>query len=481
MSDNSIQVSQTLLQHILNKANPKYQLIILLMADAGLRITEAIQLKIGHFDFTQRTLTIYDDSNNEKRRIALTERLFHAQIHYWNALPHKSPDQYLFPPAQVSKQKHLSRKMVYRRIKAYSEGKVTPSALRNYFLQKQEGIETALIPNDPSNSNIPPDQEPLDLTTKKPLFSWFFKSDKKVSLIPMPVGMTNFHIGRTSEIAQINDLSNKKVNTLILGPMGIGKSHLLDNFNKGKILRVDDFRYPKNVLGSILLELFDQNKDTIMENLLQVNDKNSLEKIATKESAKRLCELAIRATQPKEYTLVIDDLTDVTKIGVRMLEKLKNHFHIIAAARQIKIEFITCLSNFEKLELKPLNYEETLQFIQKISKPVQPKIEDYESYQNRIWESTLGIPLFILEMIERLNKETFIDHHTLSNIKHTASKSEIDFSVPLVVAVSSLLVLRYLGNELGQNAGAFRLLGGIALVVAFFSRRIFKALKRKYV
>ena len=136
MSDNSIQVSQTLLQHILNKANPKYQLIILLMADAGLRITEAIQLKIGHFDFTQRTLTIYDDSNNEKRRVALTDRLFHALIHYWNALPHKSPDQYLFPPAQVSKQKHLSRKMVYRRIKAYSEGKVTPSALRNFFFAK---------------------------------------------------------------------------------------------------------------------------------------------------------------------------------------------------------------------------------------------------------------------------------------------------------------------------------------------------------
>ena len=84
-------------------------------------------------------------------------------------------------------------------------------------------------------------------------------------------------------------------------------------------------------------------------------------------------------------------------------------------------------------------------------------------------------------MTDRLSKEPHITFDTLDTIKHNGSKKEIDFSVPLVVAISSLLVLRYLGSELGHNAGAFRLIGGIALVVAFFSSRIFKALKRKYV
>jgi galactose-1-phosphate uridylyltransferase (family 1) len=87
--------------------------------------------------------------------------------------------------------------------------------------------------------------------------------------------MTAFHIGREKEMADLNTLAQKKVNTLILGPMGIGKSHILDNFNLGKIIRIDDFRYPKKVLASLLLELFDGDKEAIMQLLLSVEVKDS--------------------------------------------------------------------------------------------------------------------------------------------------------------------------------------------------------------
>ena len=43
------------------------------------------------------------------------------------------------------------------------------------------------------------------------------------------------------------------------------------------------------------------------------------------------------------------------------------------------------------------------------------------------------------------------------------------------------LALPPLGNELGDNAGAFKLIGGLGLIVAIFSRHIFRTLKRKFV
>lgn len=43
------------------------------------------------------------------------------------------------------------------------------------------------------------------------------------------------------------------------------------------------------------------------------------------------------------------------------------------------------------------------------------------------------------------------------------------------------MALRYMGSELGHHSGAFRLLGGVALIVAIFSRKIFLALKRRFV
>lgn len=495
MPYSSVQIpSETLIRHILDKANPKYRLIILLMSDLGLRVIEVIGLRLFQLEVPAKTLTL---EGQPDRVLPLNERLYTALVRYWGQLSSHDPMDYLFPPAEQSEQLHLSRNSVYRRIVSYSNGLVTPSQLSAYFVYKlqRNNVERTftqgrLHSKAPSSSpsSLLKSYEPTTpqrRTRKRDVlfnqFMGWFRQAPSVAIMPMEMGLTHFHIGRKAEIEWLTELSQKQVNLLITGTMGIGKSHLLDNFNIGKIIRVDDFRYPKNVLGGILLELFNNDKDAILEKLVEVKDYKALEKIATKESSKRLCRLAIEVTQPKEYTLIIDDLTDITKVGVRILEKLKNHFHIIAAARQFKLEHATCISNFEKLELKPLNRLEALELIDQISSPLLTRIKDREAYRNRIWEQTSGVPLFIIEMVERLSKEAVIDAMALSSIRHTAARAEIDFSVPLIIAFSSLLVLRYLGSELGHNAGAFRLLGGIALVIAFFSRRIFKALRKKYV
>ncbi|MCB9349611.1 MAG: hypothetical protein H6573_19175 [Lewinellaceae bacterium] len=147
--------------------------------------------------------------------------------------------------------------------------------------------------------------------------------------------------------------------------------------------------------------------------LLEVEKREELERIATKESLKRLCELAIGATQPKEFTLVFDDLTDITKYGVSILEKLKNHFHIIAAVRRIKIEHATFLSNFERIEIQPLSRPESLELASRLAQPFAERIEDYEAFLNQVWENTQGIPLFVVELVERLGKEPIVSLEAL--------------------------------------------------------------------
>jgi hypothetical protein len=302
-----------------------------------------------------------------------------------------------------------------------------------------------------------------------------------IQVTPMQHGLTNFHVGRKKELETLHDLSDKQVNTLIFGQQGIGKSHLLDNYNHDKIIRIDDLRQPRRVLGGMLLELFNGEKEEILKMLTRIGSEDEfINKVANRESIKRLTELAIDVTKPKEYTIVIDDLTDITKIGVRILEKLKNHFHIIAGARKIKIEFRTCFTNFQRLELKALSRIETTEMIDRLSTKILPRIEDYEAYKNRIWEDTQGVPLFVIEMIDRLSREPRISLEVTDQVKHSASKQEVDFSVPLLIAFSSLIALRYLGPEMGDQAGPFRFIAGIALVVALFSRSIFRTLKRKF-
>jgi integrase/recombinase XerD len=159
---------------------------------------------------------------------------------------------------------------------------------------------------------------------KHPAHRWREVTPRAIQITPMQHGLTDFHVGRKKELETLHDLSDKQVNTLIFGQQGIGKSHLLDNYNHDKIIRIDDLRQPRRVLGGMLLELFNGEKEEILKMLTRIGSEDEfINKVANRESIKRLTELAIDVTQPKEYTIVIDDLTDITKIGVRILEKLK--------------------------------------------------------------------------------------------------------------------------------------------------------------
>lgn len=109
------------------------------------------------------------------------------------------------------------------------------------------------------------------------------------------------------------------------------------------------------------------------------------------------------------------------------------------------------------------------------------RIEDYESYKNHIFENTNGNPLFIIEMIERYRKESFISLETIKNYRHTAAYQELDVTLLLVIVLSSLMVLRYVSGEIGDDSGAFRLIGGVFLMFALFARNIFRVGKRKFV
>jgi len=231
-------------------------------------------------------------------------------------------------------------------------------------------------------------------------------------------------------------------------------------------------------MGNLLLALHQGDKQNVIDLLISQADIN---KIITKESTSFIVETIIKSCEKLEYTLIIDDLTNVTKSGVTILEKLKNHFHFIVAARRIKIEYASFLTNFEKIELTSLTRPESIKMIYHLSKSFHSRIDNYEAFKNHVWEQTEGNPLFTYELIERFRKEPEITIDEVRDIRHTAAKSDIDMSIPVVVGLSSLMVLRYVGGEMGDDSGAFKLFGGAFLLFALFARNLFQFGKRRYI
>lgn len=490
----SLSDQQILLNNVSH--NPRHRLMVLLLLDCGLRVTEMCSLQLGNFDFRNQSLKVLSlKKKSDKpiyRTIPLTPRLVDALSEVYIKLKDKRTSAYLFPTR--SERGYISRIRVWRMIKKNSSYTVSPHSLRHTFassiVSKGADIRTAqdLLGHASYKTteiylHVARDERIKAIQSidrRSPLKKWKDKlfPRRNVFIIDDSARFDQVFIGRKSELKHINSLFHKKVNTLLIGPQGIGKSKILSMLSHEKILRMDDFKGVKTALGEILLMLYNGDKDKVIELITQEAD---IHKVVTKKSIPNLINLIIKTTEKNEYTLIIDDLSNLTASGVTALEKLKNHFHIMAAARQVKYAQASFLSNFQKVEITPLSRLESTQLIIKLSQPMRDRIEDLEAYKNHICDQTDGNPLFIREMIERFGKEPLITLEHLSSIRHTAALREIDLSVPVIIAFSSLMVLRYIGGELGDDAGAYKLFGGSFMLFALFARSIFTAGKRKFV
>jgi hypothetical protein len=478
----------------------KYRLLVLLMLDASCRVTEAASMKLHQVQAAKKIVVIRSlkKSQDRFRDVPMTTRLLDALADYWVYVKEKAPESYLFP-SKRSQTGYVSRKVIWRVIKNLSGG-VYPHMLRHTFCTNlaASGASRATIKElagheqmSTTDIYIHASREAKERaiagidrgnTWTRRAYRRLFPRPR-IDVMPVMYGKVGVHIGRKEEVARLVDLHQKRVNVLLLGEQGMGKTHLLENLQTndqlGKVLRIDDMTSIRKTLAGLVLTLFQGDKEKVAELLFGVD--TDLNKVVTKESIKQLCELLIRTTTQHEYTIIIDDATRITPSGIRVLEQLNEHFHMIIAARAIKIQQVSFLTNFEKIELKGLSRTETIDLITRASQDFTDRIEDWEAYKNHICRAGAGNPKYTLELVSRFRSEAHVSVDMVHRITHTTAVKEIDMSLPVIILLSSLMVLRYLGGEMGSDSGAFKLIGGIFLVFALFARNTLRAGKRRYV
>ena len=493
--------------------NKKYRLAMLLMLDCGLRRGEVINIQLSHLDFQKSMLHVKSlkkrTTREAWRSVPIPSRTLDALAQYVYDLKDRNPETFLFPAGRGSKSGKggMNPRQIEKKVRKITRGGFSPHSFRHSYATRlvNEGVALltvsrllghAQVSTTEIYAHVPEIQlrEAVHRIDKRTWLQRIYRHyfpPPQVHVLPTKRGdKTNFIIGRRNELARLAELSAKKVNILMLGPQGVGKSHLLDNYEGSKILRVDDMTRGKKVLAGLVLELFDQDKEAVVGAVYTNQDKNGnplldrdgLGQIVMKDSEKRLLEVLTTITQPLEYTIIIDQADHITPTAVRILERLKNHFHMIVAARAVRVSQATWLTNFQRIELKPLGRPESMELIEKMSRDFQPRIRDFQAYQNHIFDQTGGIPLFIIEMCERYSKEDKIDFEVVRQINHTAATPDIDMTIPFILVLSSLMILRYVGRELGdEDTGAYKLIGGAALLFLIFGRPIFAQTKRRYI
>lgn len=479
----------------------KHKVIVLLMLDAGLRITEACSVKCKNFDFKNRTLTIQSAKKRgtkHLRTIPISNRLYQTIADYLAATNISiTSNSYLFPsPCYAGK--HISRKTIWEAINTIGKktniANLHPHALRHSFATHHLSAGTSLaeIKEMLGHTNfnttliyaeIPTEElrNRVNAVTASPL-KWYQKIYN--FLVPKPLGKiinidfteSYFTIGRNSELMNLNTNINKNINTLLIGSIGVGKSHLLKNITTDKkVLRLDDTDNIKKSLAQILL-YFHKEKETVFDILWKDFTVDEINKKIQRENTIHLCDTIVSGIKPFEYCLIIDDITNITPTAKKVIERLKDTFIIVAGAREIKAVNTSFIWNFEKVELKNLNRRESFLLINQLANNLE--VQNKELFWSHIYDQTVGNPRAITELINRYRKEPFLDTQTIREIRHTGALPEIDMTWIVIVSLGLLTSLRFLSREMDEPA--LRFIGSIAMIMLFLVRPMMSSFKRKF-
>ena len=118
----------------------RHKCLVLLMLDAGLRVSEAISLKFGNFDFKNKTLNVKSLKKRDKsrdfnaRQIPLSQRLFFLLADYAKEFEKLDADTYLFPSPKKPNA-HICRFAVFNYLNRLSIKKVNIKNLHPHILR----------------------------------------------------------------------------------------------------------------------------------------------------------------------------------------------------------------------------------------------------------------------------------------------------------------------------------------------------------
>ncbi|ANQ52896.2 tyrosine-type recombinase/integrase (plasmid) [Flammeovirga sp. MY04] len=490
--------------------------LILLMLHAGCRITEALNLTISDIDFRARLVFVTSlkkrpDHKIRERKVPMSSRLYKALVTYCTQ-QHFNEGQKLFERNGIN----LTRGAVNKILRKYemrssllAGTNIHPHKLRHTFATmlrtegaKTEDIKDALGHQNIATSLIYAHQEPKTLkelvessTNRGKKKTWVGQKlelvkngvsnvfGKKTMVLPnintlskRPVGL----VGRKAEMQRLLSSMHRDINTIILGDTGVGKSFVLENMIntvEKKVLKFDDTRGLKKSLTNTLLLLFDGDKEEVKRLMFQDIEQRELHIKISKENTLNIAKMMCQVCEAKEYILCFDNLDDISPASVRVMEILAEHFVIVGTARSVPVSKATFLWSFERIQLQNLKRNDAMGLIYRQTSHLE--CEDLAHLKTAIWESSQGNPRMIIQLIDRLSKESYLDKDMVNEITETylgRELKQLDMSVYFLLLFGGLAVLRYMSAEVGNNS--LRFIGGGFMIFSLFARYFFNSFRR---
>jgi chromosomal replication initiation ATPase DnaA len=289
-----------------------------------------------------------------------------------------------------------------------------------------------------------------------------------------------FTINREEELKTLFKNLNKKIPTLIIGKPGVGKTHLLFKLKE---------KLKKQKTPHIYIERFKPVKETLISLYKALKEKTNqkeekrIKRLTIKELSEEIIKLLEeRKNNNQDFILIFDHLEDLTSSTADILMKLSSLCLVFGATqflRRIR-SLRRFFWQFDLLELEPLSREDSKLLIEKLIKTKNLKIGKHrEFFINQVLISTAGIPLSIVETINRAKtRKKLTKNYIREMFIHQSGIKEIDASPFIILVFALFIVMRFIYRGFGEYQGyaLFGALTGLAVFVRFL---IYKQMRKR--
>ena len=437
--------------------DPRDLSIAVLFLSTGIFLKELIDLKVTDIDWDTRTLKI---PGKRPRTIALNDEAYTALAHCYKQRP-KTPETHFFL-TEKGTVKGLSDRAIDYLLRKYGleaklTKKVSSQVLRGGFAVRlfEQGLslkeageilgisdhdslkryQLAAHPTEKTEPQTP--EETLDQLDTRSRFSrltakFLPQEDPPKTLIePDTIQDTKVDttviFGRESLIKEITSLLNKGQPTLLIGPLGIGKTHIL-----------------KHLAGDEEGVLFFESPTPFKQLLKDICDKlhpNWKDKLGSKASTQDFIELLQNSPMLSPPLLIIDHLDRLKATDAENFVALMQLFTVLGATDNKDSRLKLIWWKFKELEVSPLETEMIKKMIVHYTQHLS--INDYKRLENKLIAQANGYPLAIVDMVNQLKQYSRVHDDAIRDLCHDVGTTYRDWSGAFMVFWGALIMCRF--------------------------------------
>ena len=422
--------------------------IVTLFLNAGLFLSEIIDLKVNSTDWDKHIIHV---PGNRKRDIALDEQAYEAIARWSKDRPDVKHNAFFI--TTKGKVKELSDRAVDKLIRKYASSagirrKLNAQILRNTFA-------VPLFSHIDTRSKL--------VKTISRIFPTRPKVVKPTTAIKGPIipSPEELIFGRESVIDDIKSNISKNNPTLLIGPLGIGKTHILKYINH---LCPDSIFIDSPVPIKLLL--------TQMLDKLNPDWKKQVKARASLQEITGLLRTNLGA-KAKTRILIIDNLERIKVSDVDILIRLLDNFTIITAVDDTKDRLKQLWYKFQQIKLDNLSQEASQKLIKYLIQNLV--VSDYEMLETRVLSLSSGLPLVIVDMIHQISHEPVVTRERIREVYHEAGIRYRDWTPFLIVLWGVVMVFRFVA--LGTHSFEGYILAGVGMAALMTTIRFMRMVK----